>query len=291
MANYRISRLFSKKENNNSDKIRKVGAAITGTGLGLAVTGYEAAKAVNSKNKDEAVSSKLKEIISKKRILYNDTARTGIGPLFCPKYNIILTDTDSSTAALSHELGHADYLTNKNSGKVGRSAHKIGSILGGSNKSSKVYQPASAVALGTASGVRAALLEAEGKKQSKLERHAAWAVPATMAAPILLAEGLASRKGSKFLRESGASKELMNTARKELIGCWGAHAGTAMYNAGLGELSRDISYYLTKKKLKRDKASSSKSSKEDHGKENKVIHYRCSRDLPRGERRSGRSEV
>lgn len=256
MAVYRVIRLFSKKRKDNEHEVdsTKAGKALIAGGIaGNTVGGLVYSKSsLSGKTTSEEVSSKLKELAKKKGVETNEIIPTGKGPLYSPGRKTIYTDGSKSAAALSHELGHADYHLSKNSGKIGRAAHKAYFKTGG-GLNPMLLQPAAAISAGVVSGKRAAKLEAEGKKQSKLERHAGWAVPTALSVPVLVSEGLASRKGLKFLKNSGASKELRKAAKKELTGAWGTYAGLSATSAGIGELSRGLAYKKAKRKIEEDK--------------------------------------
>lgn len=255
MAVYKVIRFFSKKRKGSSDlDSTKVGGTAVASGIAGKTLGININKKTSRSGKvnNSEVYSKLEKLAKEKGVMAIKDLPTG-GPAFSPKAKMISMAGSRSVASLAHELGHADYHLNKDSGKIGRAAHKAYVKTGGSRLNVKRLQPRLAVVAGAMSGERAAKLEAEGKKQSKLERHADWAIPAVLSAPVLVSEGLASRKGLKFLKNSGASKELRKAARKELVGAWGTYAGAGAINAGLGELSRGIVYKNTKRKLDRER--------------------------------------
>lgn len=129
-----------------------------------------------------------------------------------------------STAVLSHELGHAQYM------KKGRSKNIL---VKGAHK----LMPISAMALNTKpgvfaaggfiNGVRSAKMKHEGKKESTWHKIGAAAVPAALVAPLLVAEGGASMKGLKLLKKAGADKAALKGARKQLGKAWGTYATAA----------------------------------------------------------------
>lgn len=255
MAVYKVIRLFSKKKKGEPDldSIKVGGAAVAGGTAGK-ILGINIDKKISRSGKvnNSEVYSKLEKLAKKKGVVAIKDLPTG-GPGFSSKAKMISMAGSRNVASLAHELGHADYHLNKDSGKIGRAAHKAYVKTGGSRLNVKRLQPRLAAVAGAMSGERAAKLEAEGKKQSKLERHADWAIPAVLSAPVLVSEGLASRKGLKFLKNSGASKELRKAARKDLVGAWGTYAGAGAINAGIGELSRGIAYRMTKRDLDRER--------------------------------------
>ena len=254
MAVYKVIRLFSKKRKGSSDlNGTKVGGTAVVGGLASRSLGKNIYKKISRSGKvnNSEVYSKLEKLAKKKGVVAIEDYPTR-GPAFSPEVKMISMAGSRDVVALSHELGHADYHLNKNSGKIGRAAHKAYFKTGGSKLNVRRLQPVAAISAGTMSGWQAAKLEAEGKKQSKLDRHAGWAMPAALSAPVLVSEGLASRKGLKFLKNSGASRELRRAARKELTGAWGTYAGASAINAGIGELSRGLAYKITKRELNRE---------------------------------------
>ena len=101
---------------------------------------------------------------------------------------------------------------------------------------------------GYKSGLKAAKLESEGKKEGGWNKVKGAAIPAVMVAPVLVAEGAASRHGIKLLKEAGASKEAIKAAKKNLGKAWGTYAaiGSAPVITGAG--SRAIGKAVGKKR-------------------------------------------
>ena len=141
--------------------------------------------------------------------------------------------------ALAHELGHSNYLrSGRSKSIIGKVAHKLMPIS--SPTTNKLGRVAIA-ANGFQSGLESAKLKAEGKKESTWNKVKAAAVPAALAAPLLVAEGKASLNGLKNMKKLGASKELMKESRKRLGAAWGTYAGkTAVKSIALGEGSRYV---------------------------------------------------
>ena len=157
---------------------------------------------------------------------------------------------------LSHELGHANYLRpGRSKSIIGKAAHKGYQASGivSLNPIGKLGIAAN----GFHSGMKSAKLKSEGKKESTWNKVKASAVPAALAAPLLVAEGKASLNGLKNMKKLGASKELMKESRKRLGAAWGTYAGqTAVKNIALGEGSRlagkGIGGLIYKDKKKKD---------------------------------------
>lgn len=170
------------------------------------------------------------------------------------KDTIVMGNVDG-TDILSHELGHSKYMVK------GRSKMGLGKL------SHKVYEasslstttPVGAITSainGYKSGVKAQKLKAEGKKESSWNKHRAWAVPVAMAAPMLVAEAAASKKGLNFMKSSGANKELLNASKRRLGAAWGSYAGVSASNAAVGEFSRQVG--KSKERKRQEKKSKKK---------------------------------
>lgn len=139
---------------------------------------------------------------------------------------------------LAHEIGHSNYLrSGRSKSIIGKAAHK-----GYQASSIATVSPIGHLGIaanGFHSGMKSAKLKAEGKKESTWNKVRAAAVPAALAAPLLVAEGKASLNGLKNMKKLGASKELMKESRKRLGAAWGTYAGqAAVKSIALGEGSR-----------------------------------------------------
>lgn len=131
----------------------------------------------------------------------------------------------SEADVLSHELGHAQYMrSGRSKSIVGKAAHKLSTVSALSTNS--VGQAAS-FAHGFQAGMKKEKNKQEGKKTNKWDQVRSVAVPAALAAPLLVAEGKASLNGLRRMKESGASKELMKQSKKRLASAWGTYAGQA----------------------------------------------------------------
>lgn len=155
---------------------------------------------------------------------------------------------------LSHELGHSALGAGKiGKGRskdiVGKGAHKLynagkfgmsaGTIVGG--------------VTGYKSGLKAAKLEAEGKKEKTWDKVKSVAIPAAMVSPILVSEAAASRHGIKLLKEAGASKEALKTAKRSLGKAWGSYAAVGSAGAVTGAGSRAIGKAVGRKRYGKKK--------------------------------------
>ena len=155
----------------------------------------------------------------------------------------------SEADVFSHELGHAQYMKpGRSKSIVGKAAHGLTPVSSISNL--RVGQAAS-FAHGFQAGMKKEKNKQEGKKTNKWDKVRSVAVPAALAAPVLVAEGKASLNGLRNMKKSGASKELMKQSKKRLASAWGTYAGQAsksVFAGGAGELAgRGIA------RLKKDK--------------------------------------
>lgn len=157
---------------------------------------------------------------------------------------------------LAHEIGHSNYLrSGRSKSIIGKAAHK-----GYQASSIATVSPIGRLGIaanGFHSGMKSAKLKAEGKKESTWNKVRAAAVPAALAAPLLVAEGKASLNGLKNMKKLGASKELMKESRKRLGAAWGTYAGqAAVKSIALGEGSRlagkGVGSLIYKDKKKKD---------------------------------------
>lgn len=161
-----------------------------------------------------------------------------------------LSDADM----LAHELGHSALGAGKiGKGRskdiVGKGAHKLynagkfgisaGTIVGG--------------VTGYKSGLKAAKLEAEGKKEKTWDKVKSVVIPAAMVSPVLISEAAASRHGIKLLKEAGASKEALKTAKRSLGKAWGSYAAMGSTGAITGAGSRAVGKAVGRKRYEKKK--------------------------------------
>jgi len=159
-----------------------------------------------------------------------------------------LSDAD----VLSHELGHAKLSkSGRSKNLIGRAAHKImiPASLAGGNKVS--------VLNGFRSGMVAAKRKAEGKEESKLNKHSAWALPAISNGIVVTAEGSATHEGLRSLKKAGANAKYIRKARGKLGTALGTYvaAGGVAASLGIGsrELGKIVGKQVYKNKRKKDR--------------------------------------
>jgi len=157
----------------------------------------------------------------------------------------ILSDVDF----LSHELGHAQYMkAGRSKSIVGKAANNLRPISeAATGKGGQVLS----FAHGFKSGVKNERNKQKGKKSNTWDKVKSVAVPAALAAPMLIAEGKASLNGLKSMKKAGASKELMKQSAKRLGAAWGTYAGQAsksVVSGGAGDIAGRGYAKLTKKK-------------------------------------------
>ena len=139
-----------------------------------------------------------------------------------------LADTD----VLSHELGHAQYMKKgRSKSLIGKAAHKVMPV---SALSVSEVGRAGALVHGVRTGIKNERKKQEGKKVGKWDKVKSVAVPAALAAPLLVAEGKASLNGLKAMKNAGASKELLKQSRKRLGSAWSTYAGQSLKTVAAG---------------------------------------------------------
>lgn len=202
------------------------------------------AKNVRKKLAKEAKKSK------KKGHRFTAYGNVHLGKDIKNKKDLILLGEDGfgDSVALSHELGHSQHTTG-----LGRSGSKVGKVA------HKLYQPSKklsgpvGIVAGFHSGVQAEKAKQEGRKESKLNRALPIVTPIVMSAPVLVSEGLASKKGIELLKKSGASKELVNEAKKKLIAAGGTYAAQTGGKVVSSEAARLVGKGWVKHKNKKKK--------------------------------------
>lgn len=185
-------------------------SAYLGTGFGGSIRkGLSKLKKVGRKKGDKSYIDAAEVIENSYKSALGDKGFQNLGK------DSVLMGKINDASILSHELGHAGYSKGRG-GLLGRSSHNLygsSAMLGGLGSS--VY--------GYNKGKKNARKIANGEKLSTWDKVGSAAIPLALSAPLLAAEGSASIKGLKMLKESGASKEFMNSSKKNLGKAWGTY--------------------------------------------------------------------
>lgn len=247
---------FSKKEKEdvegNAGKMALVGAGLIGSQV-LADQLLENDIKKNSmrfEDHEDLINKMIKDKnakLDRSRKLYPHTAYLDRDLVTGKRLDIVnLGEYSTGPDSVAHELGHRHYQLNPKSGKIGRYAHKIG-------QHTDNLSGLSVIGLGISSGINKAKKEIlEGKKETTAEKIVPHIVTGSLLVPTLIAEGAASRRGLKILKQSGASKEVINKARRDLLRNWGSYATEIPTSIGGQELIKTIAYKIKKEDLKRD---------------------------------------
>lgn len=246
---YIIKRFSKKEKESKTDSLRN--AAILGGGSFI---GSNVLAADLIKNTDKDLSVENKEALEKLLKEGKDRGLKGTEKIKHSLLSGYLPASDTirhgeNAGITSHELGHRHYFKEKDAGTIGKLAHKAYLVPNVMRQFHGVG--AASFANGYLSGRHAAKLEKEGKEESKLHRLSGFVVPGAAAAATLTAEGLASKKGIQLLKKSGASKEVIDRAKKELPKAWGTYASQSGMEFGASELGRFIGRNSNPKKDKK----------------------------------------
>lgn len=238
-------------------------------GISLGVLSKKIAPALSQKNLENTMSSynmseedkQIRESLLKKAedqgiTVTKDPYFNNSG--YYPKRDSIVIggDRDSilnSSAVIAHELGHAQYMspdgaTPRSNNLIAKGAHKLYPV--GNIASSGLGITALALH-GYHSGIKSEKDKEKGKKETVWNKVRSVAVPGALVAPQLIAEGSASVKGLKLMKEAGASKELINDARGDLASAFGTYAVRALLPIAAGYAGRLVGKGVARLKRKR----------------------------------------
>lgn len=280
------------EEEEKNDKKRKLkgAVAVTAGALGT-VGGIKGSKKLNNIAGDKALEAELKDIRMKydrnkkdhKNVVDNlEKIADKLGIKIMKDENEddaynFKTDTINyafdNPAVLAHEMGHAA-MSKKGRSKdiLGRAAHsKAGRAWGSyfdnatninaNDKEGKILKyGARGLFLGDGirRGIKSSKQEESGNtKGAKRTRRNAFLISGLSAAPTLIAEASASRKGMKYLKEAGASKEILRNSRRQLGHSFGTYASMAGIPLALEAGGTAIGYgahkLISKSKKKKEK--------------------------------------
>ena len=186
-------------------------------------------KSVKDNKKRKETVKKSKEVY--KKFIYDKLQGAG------PNYSYI-TDTvhidpkdklGNNAATLAHELGHSKHYHGRDGSKLGKLAHKF----------PRQGLRVASMGAGFASGYKAEKDREKGKKVSTLNKLTPALVAAGTYAPVLSAEGAASKRGIKELKKLGASNEYIKHSKKDLRNALGTYVATGAKNIVLGYGGRE----------------------------------------------------
>lgn len=164
----------------------------------------------------------------KKRLL-----DAGVPPEMANKKSFItIANGQEAPSVISHELGHRKFIEGKYKNlkgieKLEKAAHSPMLRIAATS-------PVFSGGAGAVLGYRSVKKDKETGKVSvnKKDVLKSLGAAALITAPLLVAEGAASRHGYKMLKANGATKEQLKAAGKSLKGAWGTYG----YTYGLGNL-------------------------------------------------------
>lgn len=228
-------------------------AGLLGTNLNL-----ENAQ-VNAKDRQRLVNE-LQRRAQKQGIKIGTITKGSSDGFYSPSRDLIaLPDGEIDPSVLAHELGHAQYhRSGRSKNLLAKAAHKVYGrsmpLFLNPGKSSVAF-----TGLGTLSGIANEKKKSEGKKLNLWDKTRSIAVPALAVSPVLVAEGAASLKGLKMMKESGASKELLKQSKKKMGHAWGTYAS----RASIPVMASGIGEYTGRKATKISNSKSKKSENEE----------------------------
>jgi hypothetical protein len=197
-----------------------------------------------------------------------------------PNNDTIYVSEPVSPYALAHEMGHASMMKKGRSKDIiGKAAHsKVGDLLGAyrdnassftedaeSKKEKALIHASRGLFLGD--GIRRGIKSAEkmesgDKKGAKKVIRSGILVSALSAAPTLVKEGSATRKGLKYLKKAGASKGTMKNARRGMGHAFGTYVAGSGIPLALEVGGTAIGYgahkLISKSKNKQEKKNKNK---------------------------------
>ena len=185
-----------------------------------------------------------------------------------------------SPGVIAHEMGHGAMSTKERSKDIiGKASHsRIGKtldiprglLIDNKDSDDKNLRRAhkmmkSALILGgMGHGMKYEEKKDKGdKKGARKEIAKGLGIGSLISAPQLISEAAASRKGLKYLRESGANKEQMKDARKTLGAAFGTYASTSLIPVGLEATGMGLGIGASKLIKKLDKKKKSKKEKDE----------------------------
>lgn len=124
---------------------------------------------------------------------------------------------------LAHEIGHSEY-TNGRGGLLGRLAHK--GYKFSDKMTSEIGGVGTLVSFG--SGVAGGIISSGGGTKNTVLGISTASIPVLLALPMLIAEGAASIKGYKILKEAGADDETLGNCKRILRGAFKSYLSVSV---------------------------------------------------------------
>ncbi len=265
-----------KKKNNNKNKDLNTILGLGGVGAGLTAGNIIHSKIKERKEPSEESKNlydKLKNKFNGSIIDDSDVRDTkynlrNASSYFFPNLGIAAIKLDKSykgdASTLAHEMGHS-YFYNPNFIKDEKSnnnvANKIGKFLHNNEilRKAKNKNTGISVATGIISGINKARLERKGKKEGIINKIAPYIVTGAISAGEVGTELAASIKGYKMLKNLGASKKMLNDAKKDLGFALSTYVGKGVIDLALTKGGRTLGdsyaklHYAIKDKKKKKK--------------------------------------
>lgn len=272
MTKYTLKRFSSsskkddeeKKKNDNKNKDLNTILGLGGIGAGLTMGNIIHNKIKERKEPSEESKNlydKLKNKFNGSIIDDDDVRDTkfnlrNASSYFFPDLGIGAIKLDKSykgdASTLAHEMGHS-YFYNPNFIKDEKSnnnnvANKIGKFLHKNEilRKAKNNDTGISVAAGLISGINKARLERKGKKEGIVNKIAPYIVTGAVSAGEVGTELAASIKGYKMLKNLGASKKMLNDAKKDLGLALSTYVGKGAIDLALTKGGRTIGDSLAK---------------------------------------------
>lgn len=199
-------------------------------------------------DKEFDVITRINKRVQKSGANVDTRTDTPGGPGYHAKTDKIYMDKSATPSIFAHECGHRHYHQTKSKrlvDLVGKAVHKINPYAKMASHDKFV------MGNGAFAGIKKAVKESNGEKQSKINKHQAWVYPAVVGIPTLVAEGMATGKGLRILKRAGADKTMMRKAKKELATAGSTYIADYAKKIAKGQLAKEGAYHLTKNILKK----------------------------------------
>lgn len=207
----------------------------------------------NGKNLKKLITKLLKKTPKEQRGQIVDQLDEATGGVIkhLGKDRIVLGEGNLSEAdILSHELGHSKYSKKGRSNNIiAKTAHKL---MIPSKLISNNFGGGLGAIYGFNNGRKQIKKKEKGEKISIWDKSKSAIVPTLAVSPLLIAEGAASLKGLKMMKNAGASKELLKQSRKRLASAFGTYVGQSAKPVIGGVIGNEAGKIYERKKNKKD---------------------------------------